>query len=83
MGFSNSSTYNTKSIPLFLKFSSFIHIMKSLALLYTAKVSKSDNELGTTSTSLKVLINNYPEVRTLELTFNCSPLLRICQRPRV
>lgn len=62
-GFSNPSSYNPKSIPLFLNYAKLYpyNEIAPLALLYSAKVSQSDNEFETAILSLKALISNYPD----------------------
>ena len=62
-GFNKSSSYNTQSIPLFLKYKTLYPYNKNapLALLYAAKVAKSDKEYEVAIFSLKDLINSYPE----------------------
>jgi outer membrane protein assembly factor BamD len=62
LGFNNSSTYNTESIPLFVAYAQLFPYNEKapLALLYSAKVSQSDKEYDTAIFSLKGLIANYP-----------------------
>ena len=62
-GFSNPSTNNAKSIPLFLKYTKLYPYNENapLALLYSAKVSESDKEYDDRYFSLKDLINSYPD----------------------
>ena len=62
-GFNNSSSYNTKSIALFIKFKELYPYSKNapLALLLAAKVAKHDEAYETAIYSLKDLINTYPE----------------------
>ena len=62
-GFKNSSSYNTESIPLFLKYTKLYPYNKNapLALLLSAKVAEDDKEYEAAIYSLKDLINSYPE----------------------
>ena len=62
-GFNNSSSYNTASIPLFLKYKKLYPFNKNapLALLYTAKIAEDDKEYEAAIYSLKDLINTYPD----------------------
>ena len=62
-GFKKFSSYNTRSIPLFLKYKKLYPYNKNapLALLHSAKVAKGDKEYEAAIYSLKDLINSYPE----------------------
>ena len=63
LGFKNSSTYNTESIPLFVAYAKLFPYNEKapLALLNSAKVSESGKEYDIAIVSLKSLINDYPD----------------------
>ena len=62
-GLNNTSSYNAKSIPLFLEYKKLYPYNKNapLALLYSAKVAEDDKEYEVAIYSLKDLINAYPD----------------------